>query len=105
MKILFEVLERDRYEIYDPVIPAGAQARKIAREAGDLTVRILQFDPATLEIEDVTARFYDDYDGSYLEDVPLWIRERAGFQALAAEEERERREMQAHIRSFGRCAA
>jgi hypothetical protein len=105
MKILFEVLECDRYEIVDPVLPAGAEARKIAHHAGLFdTVRILEFDPDRLQIVDVTSRFYDDYQGSYLEDVPLWIRERLDFEALAAEERRERREMLAHIRSVSQAA-
>ena len=106
MKILFEVLERDRYEIVDPVVPAGAEAKKIAHEATiHDACRILEFDPTSLTMHDVTPRFYDDYDGSYTEDVPLWIRERPGFEALADEERLEQREMQAHIRSFSRHAA
>lgn len=105
MKILFEVLERDRYEIVDPVLPAGAEARKIAHHAGIFdAIRILEFDPDRLQIIDATSLFYDDYQGSYLEDVPLWIRARPGFDTLAAEERRERRETVAHIRSISQAA-
>lgn len=101
MRILLEVLERDRFEIYDPAIPYAAETAKIVHEAGlHDTVRILLFDPQTLNVSDVTARFYDDYQGSYDEDAPLWIQNRPGFEGLAAEERQERREMEAHYRSF-----
>jgi len=105
MKILFEVLERDRYDIMDPAIPGAAEPKKIVREAGNYdTLRILLFDPQTLHVDDVTAEYYEDYDGSYLEDVPLWIQERPGFENMAAEERLERAEWEADIGWLSRVA-
>lgn len=101
MRILLELLERDRFEIFDPNIPAAAETAKIVHEATvNNAVRILVFDPQTLHVDDVTARYYDAYQGSYLDDAPLWIQERPGFDALAAHERREGREMENHYRSL-----
>lgn len=90
MKILFETLERDRYEVQDPCINVAAEAALVAHAATCYdTTRILAFDPDTLAISDVTDRYYDAYDGTYDEDAPLWIKERPDFESLAAEQRSE----------------
>lgn len=87
MRILFEILERDRFEIYDPAIPAAAEAQKIVFEAGlHDTIRILKFCPSTLQIFDVTDEFYEEYQGGYDDEAPLWIKQQPDFENRAAEE-------------------
>lgn len=105
MRILFEVLERDRFEIYDPCIPVGAEVAKVidASEHQD-TVRILTFCPATLQVNDITAEIYDAYRGSYDEAAPLWVKLQPDFDHRAQEEARETREYLRHVRSFSAAA-
>ncbi|KQS84316.1 hypothetical protein ASG58_21335 [Rhizobium sp. Leaf383] len=105
MRILFEVLERDRFEIYDPCVPAAAEPAKILKEAdGFDTVRILLFDPATVQISDITAELASEYQGSYDDKAPLWIKLLPDFDDLASEERREAREWAAHVRSLRNAA-
>jgi hypothetical protein len=105
MRILFEVLERDRFEIYDPCIPAGAETAKIIAETeGYDTVRILKFDPATMQVSDMTPELYAEYRGSYSDTAPLWVKQQPDFDDRAAEEVREGREWRRHIRSLSRAA-
>lgn len=105
MRILLEHLERDRFEIYDPCVPAAAETEKILKEAAGLdTVRILKFDPATLQIWDMTPELAAEYPGPYDETAPLWIKDLPNFDELAAEERRDAREWAVHVRSFSRAA-
>lgn len=105
MRILFEVLERDRFEIYDPCIPAGAETVKIIADSeGFDTIRILKFDPATLQISDMTPELYDEYHGPYDDTAPLWVKQQPDFDHRAADESRDAREWQRHIRSFSHAA-
>jgi hypothetical protein len=105
MRILLEVLERDRFEIYDPCVPAAAETEKILKEAAGFdTVRILKFDPATLQIWDMTPELAREYTGSYDDAAPLWIKHLPDFEELAAEERRESREWAAHLRSLRHAA-
>lgn len=105
MRILFEVLERDRFEIFDPCIPAGAETAKIiAGTEGYDTVRILQFDPTTLHISDITPELYDEYRGPYDQSAPLWVKQQPDFDLRCDEEARETREWQKHVRSFSVAA-
>ncbi|MBD9544332.1 hypothetical protein IB276_33335 [Ensifer sp. ENS04] len=100
MRILLEVLERDRFEIYDPCVPAAAETEKILKEAeGFDTVRILKFDPATLQISDMTPELVREYTGPFDDTAPLWIKQSAQFDDLAAEERREVREWIQHLRA------
>lgn len=100
MRILLEVLERDRFEIYDPCIPAAAETEKILKEAnGYDTVRILKFDPITLQVWDMTPELSAEYTGPYDETAPLWIKDQPNFDDLAAEERREAREWARHLRA------
>ncbi|MBC2806617.1 hypothetical protein C3Y94_026045 [Rhizobium ruizarguesonis] len=105
MRILFEVLERDRFEIYDPCIPAAAETAKIigASEGHD-TVRILKFCPATLQVWDMTQELYDEYRGSFDGTAPLWVKLQPDFEDRAAEEIREAKQWQRHMKSFSRAA-
>ena len=100
MRILLEVLERDRFEIYDPCVPAGAETEKILAEADRHdTVRILKFDPATLQISDMTLELAAEYVGPFDDTSPLWIKQLPDFDDLAAEERREAREWARHLRA------
>jgi hypothetical protein len=100
MRILFEVLERDRFEIVDPCIPVGAETRKILKDAeGFDTVRILKFDPATLSVDDMTPELAREYDGAYDDSAPFWIKQLPNFDRCAAEERRETREWLRHLRA------
>jgi hypothetical protein len=90
MRILFEILERDRFEIYDPAIPAAAETQKIIYEAGlHDTVRILKFCPSTMQISDMTDELYAEYRGDFDETSPLWIKQQPDFEDRAAEQRRE----------------
>jgi len=105
MRILFEVLERDRFEIYDPCIPAGAETAKIIVESEKQdTVRILKLCPSTLQVWDITPELYLEYRGAYDETSPLWVKLQTDFDERAAEEAKDSREWQDHIRSFSRAA-
>ncbi|WP_454287297.1 hypothetical protein [Rhizobium arsenicireducens] len=105
MKILFEVLERNHYAIVDPVVPAGAEPAKIVHEAGCVdAIRILKFDPQTLQVWDITQEIYPFYQGSFDEASPAWIKEQPDFDDRAAEERRDTREWLNHTRSFSRVA-
>lgn len=101
MRILFEVLERDRFEIYDPCIPAGAQTEKIFSEAkGFDVVRFLKFDPATLDIWDMTPELANEYAGPFDDTAPFWVKQLLDFEIYASEERRESREWAEHLRSL-----
>lgn len=105
MKILFEVLTRDGFEIVDPYIPAGAETLKILNDTkGYDVVRILKFDPTTLAISDISAELLFAYPGPFDDTAPLWARQQVGFDQLVAEERREAREWQQHVRSFSHAA-
>lgn len=105
MRILLEILERDRFEIHDPCVPASAETEKILHEAASFdTVRILKFDPASLQVWDMTPELVREYSGPYDETAPLWIKELPDFEALAAEERREAREWAAHVKTLNLAA-
>jgi hypothetical protein len=105
MRILFEVLERDRFEIYDPCIPAAAETAKIIAESATYdTLRILKFCPATLAIIDMTAEMYEEYRGDHSEDAPLWVKLQSDFDIRAAEEAKDARDWQRHVKSLSRAA-
>ncbi len=105
MRILFEVLERDRFEIIDPCIPAAAETKKILAEAAGFdTVRILMFDPITLLITDMSPELVREYEGPFDDEAPFWIRQLSSFHELSAEEQKESREWAAHLRSLRHAA-
>jgi len=105
MRILFEVLERDRFEIVDPCIPAGAETEKILKDAeGFDTVRILKFDPATLSVDDMTPELAREYTGAYDDAAPLWIKQLPDYEQIAGEERQESRLWQEHLRSLRHAA-
>lgn len=105
MRILFEVLERDRFEIVDPCVPAAAEPRKILAEAARYdTVRILMFDPATLHVEDLSPELAREYAGDFDGDAPIWVKQLPDFEVISAEERKDSREWAAHLRSFQHAA-
>lgn len=105
MRILFEVLERDRFEIVDPCIPAAAEPKKILAAAeGFDTVRILMFDPATLHVEDLGPELAREYTGDYDADAPLWIKQLPNFDLIVDEEKRDSQQWADHLRSFQHAA-
>lgn len=105
MRILFEVLERDRFEIYDPCVPAAAETAKIISSSEGMdTVRILKFCPATLQTWDITRELFDAYRGPFDATAPMWVKHQPEFEAQAAEDLLDAREWQRHIHSLSHAA-